>query len=104
MREYGKRKYVPERCPDCGSLAYVPTAGKELTLSDFLKVCYTSYKALLRKNSWGIWRWFGYCPACALSEELGRDMHMWRNLVKSSEGVRELRYTLRTSYSRDGKR
>lgn len=63
---YGKRRWVPDRCPKCGnqSLKQAPR-----TFAEAWKAAITNWKAVrIRHPVFGIPQWYGRCDKCALAE------------------------------------
>lgn len=64
---YGKRKYVPLKCPHCGTKYEV---AEPTSLSQILQMVY-GYNIVLRKcRKWRIPRWYGVCGNCKLQAAL----------------------------------
>jgi hypothetical protein len=106
MREYGKRKYVPASCPECGVSRVDLATPRGRTLSDYLHLMHGTFHAILRKNDWGLWRWYGHCARCAFNASVYDDLSkgsVWNLIKKPAAGEgREMRFLLRTSYGPNG--
>jgi hypothetical protein len=69
--EYGRRAWVPSCCPVCGNQN--PPSNGKVDLSLLFKITYFGWNADLRKNDWGMDRWYGDCGRCGMREAMFSD-------------------------------
>jgi hypothetical protein len=98
---YGKRRWVPLKCPKCGTLPppiYWQVEYKKIPLLGFkaiesilyfnylLRACYLTYEIGLEKKVpfWRIPRWYGDCGVCVLNDAIFNLSPFWTLLAKES--------------------
>jgi len=95
-RYYGRKSWVPKRCPDCGAVGVDVSNGYEVTsMEQALKVCYASYTISVDKHPfWRVPRWFGDCGDCRMREQVYNSNSLLSRLAPKKQ---KLGYQVRLS-------
>jgi hypothetical protein len=83
LREYGKRRYVPAACPQCGQGSRVLTTRDDPFIS-LLRAYAVGWGPVLHKTQWGP-RWFGYCGWCVMQANITARSQFWDAVVTTKE-------------------
>lgn len=85
MIHYGRKSWVPDSCPTCGSELFDPDKCK--SISEYLKDSYLCWRKIYKKHEfWKMKRWFGGCGNCFLTETVNRENPLLKMMGKITEG------------------